>query len=81
VGEPNSQYDEDCVDDLHRGADVVLCNQSARELVTRIRAILRRKDLETRQSLHSMAGGVQMDLDRHEVWINGKLVELTPKEF
>lgn len=80
-GEPNSQCEDDCVDDLNRGADVVLCNQSARELVARIRAILRRKDSETHQSLHSMAGGVQMDLDRHEVRINGKLVELTPKEF
>lgn len=80
-GEQNGKCDEECIDDIERGADLVLCNQSARELVARVRAILRRKESDVKPTLHTVAGAVQMDLDRHEVRVNGKQVELTPKEF
>jgi DNA-binding response OmpR family regulator len=70
-----------CLDDLSRGADLALCNQTTRALVARVRAVLRRKDWPVQSAGQNMAGGVQMDLDRHEVRVNGKLVELTPKEF
>jgi two-component system, OmpR family, response regulator RegX3 len=35
--------EEDCVDDLGRGFDLVIRNPSARELLARLRAILRRQ--------------------------------------
>jgi two-component system response regulator RegX3 len=73
--------EEDCLDNLEQGADMVHCNQTTKTLVARIRAILRRKEYRPNTPLRSAASGVQMDLDRHEVTINGQLVELTPKEF
>lgn len=73
--------EEECLEDLERGADLALCNQTTKALVARVRAILRRKELASQISGQSAAGGVQMDLDRHEVRVNGKLVDLTPKEF
>jgi DNA-binding response OmpR family regulator len=73
--------EEECLDDLSHGADLALCNQTTRALVARVRAVLRRKESPAQTVGKSAAGGVQMDLDRHEVRVNGKLVELTPKEF
>jgi two-component system, OmpR family, response regulator RegX3 len=73
--------EDECIEDLRRGADLALCNQTSRALVARVRAVLRRKELPGQTVGQSAAGGVQMDLDRHEVRVNGKLVELTPKEF
>jgi DNA-binding response OmpR family regulator len=54
---------------------------SLRELVARVRLVLRRTYPEvTRQpSLH--AGELVVDLQAHEVWLCGKAVRLTPKEF
>ena len=80
-GEQTGKCEDDCVGDIERGANLVMCNQSSREFVARVRAILRWKELETRRSLLHVAGGVQMDMDRHKVRINGELVELTPNEF
>jgi two-component system, OmpR family, response regulator RegX3 len=73
--------EDECLDDLRRGADLAICNQTTRALVARVRAVLRRMQLPARAAGPSSAGGVQMDLDRHEVRVNGKLVDLTPKEF
>ena len=82
LGNGNGGCTEDeCIDDLDRGADLVLCNQTMRQLLARIRAILRRKTLSVSPSLHCLAGAIQMDFERHEVRVNGKLVDLTPKEF
>ena len=82
IEEPSVKCEEDeCIDDLDRGADLVLCNQSARELIARVRALLRRNTFEPKTLLRYASGGVEIDLDRHEVHVNGKLVELTPKEF
>lgn len=80
-GEQNGKCEDDCIGDIERGADLVVCSQSSRELVARVRAILRRKESNIKPTVHSAAGMVQMDLDRHEVRVNGNLVELTPKEF
>jgi len=73
--------EEECIEDLDRGVDLVLCQQTTRELIARVRAVLRRKDAQTKPTVHCLAGGIYMDLDRHEVTVNGKPVELTPKEF
>jgi two-component system, OmpR family, response regulator RegX3 len=82
LGEENGGCTEDeCIDDLDRGADLVLCNQTMRQLIARIRAILRRKGFKQSASVVCLAGAIQMDLDRHEVRVNGELVDLTPKEF
>ena len=77
--EPCSE--EICLGDLERGADLSLCNQTARALVARVRAVLRRRGLPCLPVGQTVAGGVHMDIVRHEVRVNGRLVELTPKEF
>jgi DNA-binding response OmpR family regulator len=73
--------DEDCLQEYDQDVDLILCGQSIRELVARVRAILRRRgaDVETNTQYH--AGNLRMDLDRHEVLVNGHAVDLTPKEF
>jgi DNA-binding response OmpR family regulator len=73
--------DEECVQDYDRDIDLVVCSQSPRELLARVRAILRRRQPRFDASTHFSVGRIRMDLDRHEVTVNGRLVELTPKEF
>ncbi len=73
--------DEECVRDYDRDIDLVVCAQSARELLARVRAILRRREVRMDSTLIYHVGKIRMDLDRHEVKVNGRLVELTPKEF
>jgi len=52
-----------------------------RELVARIRAVLRRgTDAELLPDLIE-ASGVRMDVERHEVWVDGQPVRLALKEF
>ena len=58
-----------------------MCSQSVRELVARVRAILRRRGAGVESGAQYNAGNLRMDLDRHEVLVNGHAVELTPKEF
>ena len=73
--------EEECLDDYNRGADLVLCNQTTKELIAQVRAILRRKAVDDKPAALCLPSGIHLDLDRHEVWVNGKLVELTPKQF
>jgi DNA-binding response OmpR family regulator len=73
--------DDDCIQDYEREIDLVVCSQSPRELVARTRAILRRKQLRIESSKYYNAGPIRMDLDRHEVAVNNRIVDLTPKEF
>jgi DNA-binding response OmpR family regulator len=77
---PSCSEDE-CVQDYDRGIDLVVCSQSTRELVARVRAILRRRDASSGTTTHYGVGDLKMDLDRHEVTVQGRPVELTPKEF
>jgi two-component system response regulator RegX3 len=69
---------------LELGADdYVTKPYSPRELVARIRAVLRRgtaaDDIDDSPSLE--AGHVRMDVDRHLVTVNGESVKLPLKEF
>jgi DNA-binding response OmpR family regulator len=73
--------DEDCLQEYDQDVDLVVCSQSVRELVARVRAILRRQAAGVQSGAHYHAGNLRMDLDRHEVLVSGHAVELTPKEF
>lgn len=68
---------------LELGADDYVTKPfSSRELVARIRAVLRRRgDVEEPQSAVLTAGPVRMDVDRHVVAVRGRQVQLPLKEF
>jgi len=73
--------DDDCIPDYDREIDLVVCNQSPRQLVARVRAILRRRAPRVQTHTFYGVGNIRMDLDRHEVTVGGRVIELTPKEF
>jgi two-component system response regulator RegX3 len=69
---------------LELGADDYVTKPfSSAELVSRIRAILRRRELdrESRPGSELRISGVHVDLARHEVDVDGREVSLTPSEF
>jgi two-component system, OmpR family, alkaline phosphatase synthesis response regulator PhoP len=67
---------------LEIGADDYVTKPfSPRELVARIRAILRRVDRQTEPSDRIEVGGVSIDVARMRVEVGGRNVELTPTEF
>jgi two-component system, OmpR family, response regulator RegX3 len=69
---------------LELGADDYVTKPfSTRELVARIRAILRRGRDPAEPAAPSAleAGGVRVDRSRHSVWVDDVPVELPPKEF
>ncbi len=72
--------EDECIEDMESGFDVVICNQSLRGIIARIRAILRRERESGRQK-QLVVGGLSIDLDRHEVTVDGHLVDLTNREF
>jgi DNA-binding response OmpR family regulator len=66
---------------LEAGADDYVAKPfSMPELVSRVRAILRRRDLD-RGDIEMKAGGLEVDVKRHTVTADGKPVRLTPSEF
>jgi two-component system response regulator RegX3 len=68
---------------LELGADDYVTKPfSSRELASRIRAVLRRVDLERSAGTSSVeAGDVRIDLASHRVTVAGEEVRLTPSEF
>jgi two-component system response regulator RegX3 len=69
---------------LELGADDYVTKPfSMAELVSRIRALLRRRQLdrESGGAPSVRLGGLEIDLVRHEVVVDGRLVHLTPSEF
>ena len=73
--------DEECLVDLEKDVDAVICTPGYRELIARMRAILRRERQRIIPQSSYVAGALRLDVDRHEVTVGGKAVELTPKEF
>jgi two-component system response regulator RegX3 len=70
---------------LELGADdYVTKPYSSRELIARIKAVLRRgvidEVLEGESGVHSV-GGIKLDIGKHQVTINGQVVSLPLKEF
>jgi two-component system phosphate regulon response regulator PhoB len=62
--------------------DYVVKPFSPRELTLRVKALLRRAgagDLAEEKLLHS--AGIRVDRARHEVMVEGRLLEITPTEF
>lgn len=69
---------------LELGADDYITKPfSSRELIARIRAVLRRTGGSDKIDLDAPAeaGGVRVDRARHEVEVDGARVDLPPKEF
>jgi DNA-binding response OmpR family regulator len=69
---------------LELGADDYVTKPfSTVELVSRIRAILRRRELDRRAGpgTELSVGGIVLDLVRHVVTVDGRDVSLTPSEF
>lgn len=71
---------------LELGADdYVTKPYSSRELVARIKAVLRRGTAESldadSNSAIQVAGNIRMDVERHQVTVNGTLINLPLKEF
>ena len=73
----------DKVAGLELGADDYVTKPfSVRELVSRVRAHLRRVEMSGTSTTGSLrAGPVELDPDRHEVRVQGDLISLPPKEF
>ncbi|MFM7145806.1 MAG: winged helix-turn-helix domain-containing protein, partial [Actinomycetales bacterium] len=72
----------DVVIALETGADDYITKPySARELLARMKAVLRRSGLTPQQEGILRAGPVELDQDRHMARVRGEVVHLTPKEF
>lgn len=76
--------EDDRVRGLELGADDYITKPfSPRELVSRVRAVLRRTESTTENThgLIEVDESLKMDFDRHEIWLDGKLVSLRPTEY
>jgi DNA-binding response OmpR family regulator len=76
--------EDDRVHGLELGADDYITKPfSPRELVSRVRAVLRRTEAPG-TSVHEVIqvdDRLKLDFDRREVWVEGRLVQLRPTEY
>ena len=76
--------EDDRVRGLELGADDYVTKPfSPRELVSRVKAVLRRTEGAT-GSMHGLIEvdeRLKIDFDRREIWVEGKLVKLRPTEY
>lgn len=74
--------DGDKITGLELGADDYIPKPfNPNELVARVRAVLRRAANNFAQPHVIQFGSILLDIDRHEVQVDGRPVELTPTEF
>ena len=76
--------EDDRVRGLELGADDYITKPfSPRELVSRVRAVLRRTEMANPVSkdLIEVDDHLKIDFGRREVWLDGKLVKLRPTEY
>ena len=78
--------EEDIARGLDYGADDYLIKPvGSRELVARVRAVLRRAELpssqDTRKRITYSDGFLTVDIAERKVMVNGKQIKLTPREF
>jgi len=75
-------FDEEVVAALDAGADdYVVKPFNAGVLVARIKANLRKAIVREGGEPELINGAIRMDLIRHEVFLNGEKIALTPKEY
>jgi DNA-binding response OmpR family regulator len=71
---------EDCVSSLDIGADDFMTKPfRLPEVAARVRALVRRVHSRTNSRL--FAGALEMDMSRHQVYLHGKALELTGREW
>ena len=76
--------EDDRVRGLELGADDYITKPfSPRELVSRVRAVLRRTETESSQAagIIEVDGRLKLDFKRREIWIYDQLVQLRPTEY
>lgn len=76
--------EDDRVRGLELGADDYITKPfSPRELVSRVRAVLRRTEptVSSSHGLIEVDKRLKLDFDRREVWLDGALVQLRPTEY
>lgn len=81
VQPPELECEEDaCVEEINQGFDFVICGESYRHILARIKAILRRES-EQAERHRRVIGRVAIDLDRYEVTVDGRPIELTRTQY
>jgi len=76
--------EDDRVKGLELGADDYVTKPfSPRELVSRVRAVLRRFDSSSSESSEviDVDNRLKLDFSRREIWVNNELVKLRPTEY
>lgn len=76
--------EDDRVRGLELGADDYITKPfSPRELVSRVRAVLRRTEMPSAltHELIEIDDRLRVDFDRREVWVEGALIKLRPTEY
>ncbi len=76
--------EDDRVKGLELGADDYITKPfSPRELVSRVRAVLRRTESATSETSEAIEvdDRLKLDFSKREIWLNGEIVKLRPTEY